>query len=117
MDALGISMGEGLGILAGTEVAQKISDNILAGNFISNISSNNEPNVSLTISGFTKFFIIMSRYTALTSQSSEAIASDHMCSIVKSTGSIYFSYYGFWRTGNLYSRVNSWIAATLIAIE
>ena len=59
MDALGISMGGGLGILAGTEVAQKISDNILAGRIATASQSGNNRGVSLTYAGYTIFYLIL----------------------------------------------------------
>lgn len=116
MDALGISMGGGLGILAGTEVAQKISDNILAGNFKSAFESG-DSHTSLMISGFTKFFIIMAGYSTSTTQNGVFRLADTMCTVISSSANIRFHTFGYWNEGNLYSYNNSQITATLIAIE
>lgn len=116
MDALGISMGGGLGILAGTEVAQKISDNILAGNFVSAYTSAGSY-VNLTLSGFTKYLIIFSGYKAEADSNGIAMTSNNMCNIIKSTSTLYFSIFGSWSDGNLYSYNETYISATLIAIE
>ena len=108
-------MGGGLGILAGTEVAQKISDNILAGNFKSAFESGDR-HTSLMISGFTKFFIIMAGYSTSTTQNGVFRLADTMCTVI-SSATIRFHTFGYWNEGNLYSYNNSQITATLIAIE
>ena len=109
-------MGGGLDILAGTEVAQKISGNILAGNFAS-AYSNGDRHVNLTLSGFTKHFIIFSGYIISNSSGGMAMTSNNMCTIIRSTSSLYFNIFGYWDNGYLYSYNTTHIAATLIAIE
>lgn len=59
MDALGIGIAGVSGMMSGTDVAQKISDNILAGRIATASHTGDNRGNSLTYAGYTIFYLIL----------------------------------------------------------
>ena len=96
MDALGLGGGSSFGILSGTEVAQKLSDNILAGRIVTASHSGNSRGVSLTYSGYTIFYLILSN------QSGYSIST-----VASSLNTVQIPNGGYWMQGTLYGYIVS----------
>ena len=91
MDALGIGIAGAFGMISGTDVAQKISDNILAGRIATASKSGNDRGVSLTYAGYTIFYLI------LQNESGGMIST-----FAKYDNRVNIPGGGYWREGELY---------------
>ena len=96
MDALGLGGGSSFGILSGTEVAQKLSDSILAGRIVTSSHAGYENGSSLTYSGYTIFYLILSNQEGYS-----------VSTVATSSNSVQIPNGGYWYNEKLYGyRVN-----------
>lgn len=91
MDALGLGGGSSFGILSGTEVAQKLSDSILAGRIVTASNNGDNRGVSLTYSGYTIFYLILSNQQGYS-----------ISTVATSSNTVQIPNGGYWREGTLY---------------
>ena len=91
MDALGLGGGSSFGILSGTEVAQKLSDSILAGRIVTTSHSGDSGGNSLTYSGYTIFYLIL-----LNSEGNSVSTAATNSNTIRIPGG------GYWSNGMLY---------------
>ena len=91
MDALGTGAGSIVGMLSGTKVAQKLSDNILAGRINSTSYSGTGNGASLTYTGYSIFYLILSNDEGYS-----------ISTFTTSSNRVNIPSGGYWNNGKLY---------------